>query len=773
MAAIDLIPHEILARIFEITVIESSIVALPPLCLTSKAWNDLIACTPRLWGIIHLSRSSKIPAPRLYTQISKVKSAPLTIIIHTGFYSTIGKFHAPFVHIIHELVSLSHNWVNADVSTQVFRRLKRLDMLECLSLHGGGGDKGAKDYYAFVAETPKLRAFAASDIDEQWLQRLLSPSITFFMLSNQSFAVSKTLELLSKVPNVTTLRLTSIQQRPADIDVLSIPHLVTLELDTVQNPVQLLCHIQSPNLQTFVVTNCDTLELPMSTFFAQWSQPGFLPAKLRSLHLEECLCSGDIPYLIHWLSRLQKLVRLVLRDSALAPELLDLESSPDIFAALASPELCPSLMQLFIDTDLELSVLFPIAVARGGRGAFVSQRKQFRGDRALDARRRSTMRLLWMPDDWRWFERRLRLWRLVKGAPVIGSTRSRDHPVSKVFPTTMSLDLEALQFPELAMEIVLLILEALVECSTQAEATQYARLSRDIRPIVERLLYRCVFLKYDQIERFALMLESGCRPAAFYANHVRSICTRDVVDYVLLAKIITACPNIHSLASWNSKAEWQEYDDEIEGLEGPYPTRTLTMTGRTMMKWPPPPHTLKPAAHLLPDYVTTGLSKSDPSAPLPNFFQSLTHLQFLGVSLSWIGNQDFRMFHRLSQLTHLAVSSSAWERYDCKPALATFVSKVPDLQASIVVCIIDAVFSENHDYIMEQNSHELDPRIVLAYSPNFNVTVNENVLWRNINQDSSFLEDWGRSTTGKPDMWELAENIVATRGAHIDTVAAN
>ncbi|KAJ7589136.1 hypothetical protein C8J56DRAFT_30726 [Mycena floridula] len=288
---------------------------------------------------------------------------------------------------------------------------------------------------------------------------------------------------------------------------------------------------------------------------------------------------------------------------------------------------------------------------------------------------------------------------------------------------------KALQFPQLPGEIVLLIIEGLVECRGQAPAMQLARLSRDIRPIVERRAYRHIVLSnHHQLERFVRMLKSECRPATFYENNVQSICSVVSIPH-LISTVISACPNIHTLAIRDGP-DWR---------------------GQTKTIMAEPSRLHCPVGHI-PHWKR---------GPDP-FFRFVTHLHLTGLRLGGI-RPKLDNLHHLSNLTHLALSFSLLGITDGSAAVAALHALIsnPTLPDSLVLCIISPVHSIFHELVFASIDHPVDSRIVMAYQPP--IMSIPGVLWRGITEMSVVIEDWGRRKSGKPDMWELGEDIIRSR----------
>jgi len=399
------VPPELFARIFEIGIETWDIGFLPPLCLVCRSWNDLVISTPRLWGIIKIDRSTRFKT--INSQIVKAKASPLTILVCRDVRSHT---HSPsqLQTALKKLASLAHNWLRADVNTRLLSLARWADMrgmLQDLRLvyDPKTSDHAASAYFQLQDDIfqllPKLHSFAADGISAAWVTGFLSPSITRFELLNLAPTMSQTLdatlEYLSRIPSVITLDLNKIYHTVPELSSsqsVHLPHLATLELCNVIHFSRLLCHIQAPSLQVLSIRQPGGVvyhwafrldfvsDKSMSPFFSQWSQGSFIPTYLHTLELQECLQMGDVPYLIRWLARLPNLVRLILLDDAIgrAADSPSTTEETNLFRALASPQgagtivggwLCPSLMQLLLSTDVQVTDLIAIARARGGIAA--------------------------------------------------------------------------------------------------------------------------------------------------------------------------------------------------------------------------------------------------------------------------------------------------------------------------------------------------------------------------------------------------------------------
>ena len=398
MFDLDSLPPEIFAGIFEAGVLTWGIGFLVPVCLVRKSWSDIVATTPHLWGIITITTTTK-DIDSLHAQLMKAKACPLTVICSVN----PNQAKKPLQAVLNRVVALSPNWVRAEASTQLLSRCRGSEMhsLQELRLWTFGrtiaGDEFPDTDIAKFGSLPNLRCLTASNVPSWWITHLLSRSITYLHLLfrlRESETLPNASGYFSRVPEVRVLKLTKFPPEDVSSNLLPPVHLAkltTLELSHVAHPSRILCQIFAPSLQTLSIRHSGgiyrplsylTIDhapefAPLSTFFSQWSQVDFLPLRLSTLELVECLQIDDVAYLIRWLARLPSLVRLVLLDDAIgrAAQLQSPTEETNILRVLASPHgagnhakgwLCPSLTHLHLATDLILMDLIGVAHARGG-----------------------------------------------------------------------------------------------------------------------------------------------------------------------------------------------------------------------------------------------------------------------------------------------------------------------------------------------------------------------------------------------------------------------
>ncbi|TFK66072.1 hypothetical protein BDN72DRAFT_844772 [Pluteus cervinus] len=381
---LDQLPPEILARVFEIGILAWGISYLPPICIVCSAFNDVAVTEPRLWGIVTLTKDS-IPS-LMETQITKAKAAPLTVYVDRRVRNF--KLYP----VIQRLASLAENWVHADVPLSTLALCSSSDLAKSL-LDLDLGRPVSGDYVSLAntffgtldspIQTPrfKLRTFRAKELAKRWIIPFLSPQLVqleLCRLEEQDQALPNLFEILRLVPNIFSLKLEQIHYRVMDITTppVHLPNLLNLDLVKVLFPSRILTKIQAPSLTTLSISGSQPSnddEEGLSAFFVEWFQERFLPTHLHTLELIDAVDKPSIPYLIRWLSRLKRLVRLTVRDDEVGEAALASDKS-NLFTALATPSeeydgwLLPSLMELRLDTG-EMSVerdLTPIARARGG-----------------------------------------------------------------------------------------------------------------------------------------------------------------------------------------------------------------------------------------------------------------------------------------------------------------------------------------------------------------------------------------------------------------------
>ncbi|KAJ7584082.1 hypothetical protein C8J56DRAFT_197438 [Mycena floridula] len=297
-------------------------------------------------------------------------------------------------------------------------------------------------------------------------------------------------------------------------------------------------------------------------------------------------------------------------------------------------------------------------------------------------------------------------------------------------------------FPELPFEIVLVIIEEILELVPLKQAIKLVCLSRNIRPIIERALYRTIILhgSPDLAAIFADTIKSRLRPKTFYQSHIKVLCITSVhhSDLIAMLPVVSGVDSlaIRSCYPGKDKVELDTTKLNDLTLTGPRPTRLFCS-----WSWTRPP------------------LDSPNSFPLPLLFQNVTHLELDVVPREF----DGKRFHCLKHLTHLSIVSKFCETTTWLPSLVQRLH----LADSITVCII---FSRFHRF-RNEHSNDLtssDARIVLATDHYIHERAfDERILWRNMVHLDHFIRQWGRrpADSQEMDMWEQAEQMVKAQRA--------
>ncbi|EAU83479.2 hypothetical protein CC1G_04735 [Coprinopsis cinerea okayama7 len=403
------LPSEVLAAAFELGVLTTGIRFLPPVCLVCRTWYLLINETPRLWGIIDVSRTAK--PDLLLAQVDKAKAAPLTVFV-SETYTVLGKRRN--FDVIDRLSNLSCNWIKADVPRWVFSQREwptdypNLEELVIFSGRLALPTQSDSSSQSTPPSSNKLRSLVIDGVTNSG--QFLSPSIQAFTLKGRGSSppVSDTLAQLSQIPNVRRLKIDGLCHRPQLLNqslTVTLAHLREMELTGLRYLSILLLYLAAPNLHVLTIDNTSIrnhrpwwwMNQPgldngpdqewtlLTPFFTQWCEPRFTPSNLHTLKLVNCLIPSDLPFLVRFLARTPNLVRLILVDEVIAgiPSALSgLEESDEggragILDALKSPTaamsagggwLCPSLMVLHIESkELETKDLIDVAAIRGVR----------------------------------------------------------------------------------------------------------------------------------------------------------------------------------------------------------------------------------------------------------------------------------------------------------------------------------------------------------------------------------------------------------------------
>ncbi|KAJ7585250.1 hypothetical protein C8J56DRAFT_144819 [Mycena floridula] len=294
-------------------------------------------------------------------------------------------------------------------------------------------------------------------------------------------------------------------------------------------------------------------------------------------------------------------------------------------------------------------------------------------------------------------------------------------------------------FSELPTELVFLIMETLLEMYP-SEALGLTLLSRDIKPIAERALYRYIILdSYPAMNRLLETMKSGSRPPNFYANHVQSICVAKIIDLDELLFLVTVCPNIQSLAVFH----WAAGDFDMD---------TIFLD---MLSKPARPSRLSCDLR----WGSPSISSRGPSRFTLPFFQNITHLEL--YDLKNFGNQfnGTASLQCLRRLTHLSLSLTFPEDNQIYALVRGL-----NLSDSLQLCLVYPDCSYNKIVLVRTICAQLDPRIVfVCKGPSFGqLATADTVIWRN---SGKLVEQWGRPGDRGLDMWEMGERLVLLQRA--------
>jgi hypothetical protein len=375
------LPQEILAYAFECGVHDIGISFLYPLCLTCRSWKEIVQDTPQLWGIFDIShKTRKTHLRRISDQIARAKAARLWLSIDTKFPLYVDANSS----IVEKLLLLASNWVYADIPVSLLERIEWDDLssLEALVAHGpwfpntyttSSNLVNPKDLERRSQfSSSRLRSFSCiGDLPHSLMQKFVSPALTFLEMSDCERKLHEILDALSVTPNLAILRLSGIRCKDTiyrSERIVTLPSLQTLEVVNFRAYNSVLEHLCCKSLEYLTIKA--SYYKPVHTFMVQWSVPSFLPQRLHTLEFSNSLQTVHIPHLIRWLGRLTSLVRLVLRDEAIVPA-SNSSHTENIFLALSTTTetrdwLCPSLMQLFLEADIQVTDLLSIARNRGG-----------------------------------------------------------------------------------------------------------------------------------------------------------------------------------------------------------------------------------------------------------------------------------------------------------------------------------------------------------------------------------------------------------------------
>ncbi|KAF7290572.1 hypothetical protein MIND_01297300 [Mycena indigotica] len=363
---LDQLPPEIFARVLEIAIETWGIGFLPPIRLVNSTCNNIVSSTPSLWGIIALQKHLwKV----LEQQVAKAKQSDIRLSCPKKASFSRDK---RFLRIFDSLVALSHNWVLAELPTDLLTKTTASSVrrLQVLHLRGSGQPSLASRF--FDGKLPLLHTLTLSNLTvDDWIAGLLSPTITHLTFDHYRLDTMVPMHrYLSCLPNLYTIEFedSGFPGVLAAGSSVSLPHLHNLQINNVYNAAPLLLTICSPNIRVLSMKDCSAAQ--MSLVFSDWSQPKHLPSQLQTLELSNVLTHSDLPYLISFLSRIPSLLRLLI--TYYEPEsIYDGERAlSNVLRALAHPNtngdwLCSALIHLCLDVPLQLIDAIPIARARG------------------------------------------------------------------------------------------------------------------------------------------------------------------------------------------------------------------------------------------------------------------------------------------------------------------------------------------------------------------------------------------------------------------------
>ncbi|KAJ7585187.1 hypothetical protein C8J56DRAFT_950086 [Mycena floridula] len=297
-------------------------------------------------------------------------------------------------------------------------------------------------------------------------------------------------------------------------------------------------------------------------------------------------------------------------------------------------------------------------------------------------------------------------------------------------------------FPELPLELVLVIVEKLLEVAPK-RASELLLLSRNIKPIAEKALYRAIVLESERAAGlFVKMLESGCRPDSFYRTNVRALCIIEALQISILTSLFSACPRAQTIGIFS----WNNWDDpttnglEVDKLLDAFMASNGPQPSRLSVDW----RWCRHRFHL----------------PL---FQNVSHLQFYATSNSRFTDFEAGELSPLTKLTHLSVTLvDPWV-----DAMPEFISNLSEtLGDSIQVCIV--YIYADYDSATLESFRSKDPRVVFAVHPGDMVSLvgAENILLRDLLDKAAFVRQWGEKLDeDEMDIWEEAEELVAVQRA--------
>ncbi|KAJ7582472.1 hypothetical protein C8J56DRAFT_1167577 [Mycena floridula] len=294
------------------------------------------------------------------------------------------------------------------------------------------------------------------------------------------------------------------------------------------------------------------------------------------------------------------------------------------------------------------------------------------------------------------------------------------------------------QFPELPLELDLAIFERLVE-EDPSSALQLASVCKTVQDWVEPRIYQAVVLRDSYaLAAFANTIRKGRRPSSFYETNVKVVCISFTIlaqayqDFDNLLVVLEACNQLTTLVLWSFVSDARETELRTLLRSGALPN-LQRLCCRTQY--------LRDNDQLPVDFTLL-------------LFQSITHLELD------LDTNHVEELPRLNSVTHLSLCASAID----------LIWELPQihLPSNLVVCLLfSTVFRKEGKQCVTpkpQSNLEHDPRIVFGALETQILESNEysySIVQRPgkfPGSDNSWL-----SGRGKPDMWELAENIVALR----------
>ncbi|KAJ7598027.1 hypothetical protein C8J56DRAFT_331585 [Mycena floridula] len=290
--------------------------------------------------------------------------------------------------------------------------------------------------------------------------------------------------------------------------------------------------------------------------------------------------------------------------------------------------------------------------------------------------------------------------------------------------------------PAIPTEIILEILEQLIEMQTPAEIAQLVTLSRNLKPFIERLLYRNVSLTSPyKMFSFLDLIRSGDRPLSFYQDRIRHVCAMfldlEIQDAI---RLVSTCRNVHTSALRGLSIGNQASHDDLTAF---YSSLSILRPIRV---------------HI---YFLDALSITHPRSL--DWLCRVTHLELSIKEESSELQLNAALLQCLPQLTHIT--------YVCMSSdfVASSFAASLRLSARMVVCIVHV-----SDVRARPLLNERDPRIIFCYAFRWQADYDaEYALFRDCWSLKSLIEDWSHPKGSEPDIWELAEAKVEVQRKHL------